>query len=121
MHQRNITSFSIMSDNQLIITVGKFFASASGSGKVKLREVSHKGPQKSCVPEVIKKLRRHPDYQDASFQNHLKTEAEALTNADTIMDHFFSSITHDMVHEGIKQQEAESELETTHTRRGREQ
>lgn len=109
------TSFS-MSNNNFIITVGKFFASTSGSGRVKLREFSPKKLKKSCVPEVIKKLRRHPDYQDASFKNNLKTEAEALTDADTIMDHFFSSITHDMVHERIKQQETESELDVRRAR-----
>lgn len=111
-----------MSNSSLIATVGSFVASASGSGRVKLRDASDSPqlkPQKSCVPEVIKKLRRHPDYQDECFENHLKTEAEDLTDAERIMEHFFSSITHEMVHNRIKQKEAESELETSQVRRAR--
>ena len=106
--------------NSSLIAVGNFFASASGSGRVKCRDTeSLKKPKKSCIPEVMKKLRRHPDYQDECFENNLKTEAEDLTDADRIMERFFSSITHEMVHERIKQKEADSELETTHVRRAR--
>lgn len=114
-----------MSDNSFIKTIG-FLAFSSGSGRVKLREESHaRRPKKSCVPEVIKKLKRHPDYQDISLEksigleNHFKIEAEDLTDADRIMDHFFSSITHELVYKKIQQQETRRicELETTHERR----
>lgn len=107
-----------MSDHKLVKAL--FSLSEGGRrGRVRNDSTSSQSPVKSCVPDVIKKLRRHQDYQDIDCGNQLKTEAEELTSAQSIMDRFFSSIIHDMVHERIKEKEMESttDLTTTYERR----
>lgn len=103
-----------MSDRVVVKTVGKLFGS-SGSGRVKFKTISDTSrmPTKSCIPEVIKKLRRHPDYQDPSLV--LKSEAEDLTDTDKIMDRFFSSMTHELVHDRIKDRAEEMNVDLTTT------
>ena len=103
-----------MSDLRTIKILGDLFAS-SGSGKVKNAKCSHKKPTRSCIPEVIKKLRKHPDYQEPCLENHLKTEAEDLTDAEKIMNRYFSSITYDLVAERIREQEMERDCELVST------
>ena len=91
-----------MSDSGLVKLMG---SCRSGRAKDNRRRPI-KQPVKSYVPEVTKKLRRHPDYQDRRFsENQLKLEAEDLTDADKIMERYFSTITHDPLHERMKEHE----------------
>lgn len=110
------SGFAKMSDNSLVRAAGRLF-SFSGCNMVKGHRESFsncKRPMKSCIPTVIEKLRKHPDYQDAC-DNRLREEAEYLVNPDRIMDHFFSSFTHDMVHAKLveKEEDNKSELVTS--------
>jgi len=75
----------------------------------------------SCIPDVIKKLRSHPDFWDIADSNQLREEAEDLTDPDKIMSRFFSSILYYPAYEGIMGQEGDwsDELITTHERQER--
>lgn len=92
-----------MAENSIV----KFFGGLSGScgsrRERRCNRYSHKRPMKSCVPDVIKKLRRHPDYQHHALENQLKLEAEDLTDADRILERYFSSITHDPLYKRVKE------------------
>ena len=103
-----------MSDHKVVKAL--FSLSECGRGeRVRNNSTSSRSPAKSCVQDVIKKLKRHPDYHDVDDGNQLKTEAEELTSAQSIMDRFFSSIIHDMVHERIKEKETENTKDLTAT------
>lgn len=111
-----------MSDSFIVKTFGELIGSCASGRRVRGNRLSPKKPVKSCVPDVIKKLRRHPDYQDIiSLENQLRDEAEDLVNPDRIMSRFFSTMTYDRVHEIIKEQENDhtSELLTTYDRSAR--
>lgn len=106
-----------MSDRTLVKALGELF-DFSRSGNTKRKTNFHDNqPTKSCMPEVIQKLRGHPDYQDPCLENHLKMEAEDLTDAEKLLNRFFSTITDQLVEEKIKEKELErSKLATTYER-----
>lgn len=103
-----------MSDSKLVKALLSLSEGGRG-GRVRNNSASSQSPAKYCVSDVIKKLKRHPDYQDIDHGNQLKTEAEELTTAQSVMDRFFSSIIHDMVHERIKENEMDSTTDLTTT------
>ena len=112
-----------MSDSTLVKALGGLF-DLSRSGNTKRKTNFHDNrPTKSCVPEVMQKLREHPDYQDPCFeiQNHLKMEAEDLTDTERLQNRFFSTITDRLVEERIIEKELErsDDLATTYERGAR--
>ena len=81
-------------------------------------QISSRKTMKSTLPFVIKKLKNHPCYKDAG-ENELRQEAEDLTDADKIMERFFSSITYKLVNDTFTdyQEDSERELLTTYEKK----
>ena len=98
-----------MSDNTLVKGVGSVFGSCR-NGKRRNSDyqklnAKNKHLSKSCYQDVIKKLKKHPDYRDVTLENQLRREAEELTDVECLMQRCFSTITHDLVYQKLQQRE----------------